>query len=295
MYVFLNNKIVRESDAKVSVYDHGFLYGDGVYETMRSYDDTVFMLDGHMKRLRRSASLIRLKLPEGRFIRGAVYKALEANRLSNAYIRITVSRGKGPIGLDPDLCGEPTLVVIAEEFREYPEAYYKKGTRLIMAKTRRNPMEALNPEIKSLNFLNNILAKMEAKETDAQEAIMLNTDGFIAEGTVSNIFFVKDGMLCTPSLDAGILDGVTRKLVIGLAKTKGMKVKEGLFCTKDALKASEVFFTNTTSEIMPVSRIDDTEFRVGKITGALHKSYKEKVAEYIRRNRPKNKIKDYKL
>ncbi len=284
MYIFLGDKIVAEQEAVVSVYDHGFLYGDGIYETMRSYNGSVFMFERHMERLRRSALFIRLGLPEDGYIRHAVYDTLDANGLSDAYVRITVSRGKGPIGLDPDLCREPTFVVIAEQFREYPEQCYRHGITLIIARTRRNLKDALDPRIKSLNFLNNILARIEAKERGAYEAVMLNAEGFISEGTVSNIFFVRDDILCTPSPDVGILDGITRELIIGLAKRNGIGVKEGEFYPDDLFHSSEVFFTNTTAEVMPVSQAEDREFDVGEITRSLRRLYREEVAEYIRKS-----------
>ena len=189
MHVYLNNKIVPKSEATVSVYDHGFLYGDGVYETMRAYDGVVFMIDEHIGRLRRSAEMIRLLLPkDSDGIKKAVYETLIANNRKEAYIRLTVSRGYGPIGLDPDLCRDATFVVIAEEMKGYPSSMYKNGINIIIAGTRRNLREAINPRIKSLNFLNNILAKIEAKDAGAYEAVMLNSKGYIAEGTISNIF-----------------------------------------------------------------------------------------------------------
>jgi branched-chain amino acid aminotransferase len=281
MFVFLNGKVVKESDACISVYDHGFLYGDGIYETMRSYEGVVFMLDRHIDRLSRSASLIKLALPGREFLRNAVYETIQSNGLSSAYIRITVSRGRGPIGLDPGLCREPTIVVIAEKFREYPAAYYQKGTELILAKTRRNLVEALNPGIKSLNFLNNILAKTEAVERGAYEAVMLNKDGCVAEGTVSNVFFVSHGRLCTPSPEVGILEGITREVVISAAKADGIDVIEGVFLPEDIFLAEEVFLTNTTGEIVPVSRLEHAAYRIGAMTRHLHELYRAEVARHI--------------
>jgi branched-chain amino acid aminotransferase len=281
MKIFLNDRIVPEHEAMVSVFDHGFLYGDGIYETMRAYDGIVFMLDRHIERLNRSASLIQLTVPSPDSIRDAVYETIRANGLKSAYVRVTVSRGKGPIGLDPALCPKPTLVVIAEEFRAYPEKYYNEGVKFIIAKTRRNLIEALNPKIKSLNFLNNILAKIEAKERGAYEALMLNAEGFISEGTVCNIFFVSDSILCTPSVDTGVLDGITRELVIELAKETGLQVREGNFRTQDLFCASEVFFTNTTSEVMPVSQIEDVNYAVGDITRRLRKLYGDMVRKTV--------------
>lgn len=285
MYIFLDGVVVPESRAVVSVYDHGYLYGDGVYETMRSYDGIVFMIRRHMERLARSAALIRLDSPETEKLIDAIRQTLEANKLSDAYIRITLSRGKGPIGLDPGLCGSPTLVVIAEQFREYPASCYENGVHFVFAKTRRNLAGAIDPKIKSLNFLNNILAKIEAKERDAYEAIMLNEAGFLTEGTICNIFFVRNGVLCTPSVEAGILDGITRELVVGLAKREGIRVEEGMFLPNDLLEASEVFFTNTTAEVMPVTRVEETGFEVGKITRTLRGLYKNEVEKYVRNNR----------
>ena len=285
MYIFLNKTIVPESDAVVSVYDRGFLYGDGIYETMRAYNGVVFMLEKHLERLGRSASLTRLDIPETGFITDAVCRTMEANKLSDAYIRVTVSRGKGPIGLDPDLCKEPTFVVITEDFREYPGHLYSDGVKLVIAKTRRNLVSAINPRIKSLNFLNNIFAKMEAKEGGAYEAVMLNAEGLIAEGTVSNIFFVKDNVLCTPALDVGVLDGITREMVISLAKKNAIRVSEGKLYPADLFNASEVFFTNTTSEIMPVSQVELLAYKVGEITKSLHMLYKEEVSAYLKNYR----------
>ena len=285
MYIFLNKTIVPESDAVVSVYDRGFLYGDGIYETMRAYNGVVFMLEKHLERLGRSALLTRLDIPETGFITDAVCRTMEANKLSDAYIRVTVSRGKGPIGLDPELCKEPTFVVITEDFREYPGHLYSDGVKLVIAKTRRNLVSAINPRIKSLNFLNNIFAKMEAKEGGAYEAVMLNAEGLIAEGTVSNIFFVKDNVLCTPALDVGVLDGITREMVISLAKKNAIRVSEGKFYPADLFNASEVFFTNTTSEIMPVSQVELIAYKVGEITKSLHMLYKEEVSAYLKNYR----------
>ncbi len=284
MYVFLNGSIVPESEAMISVYDHGFLYGDGIYETMRAYEGVVFMMDRHMERLRRSASMIRLDLPGDDYLRDAVLRAVAANDLADAYIRITVSRGKGRPGLDPALCNEPTLVVFAGQFKPYPESLYSDGVRLVIARTRRNLVSAVDPKIKSLNFLNNILAKMEAKEKGAYEAVMLSAEGFIAEGTVSNIFFVAGGALCTPSVDVGILDGITRELVIAAARKAAIEVREGEFTPEDLAGASEVFFTNTTSEVMPVSAVGDRTYCVGEITKRLGRRYRDYVEEYIRNN-----------
>ncbi len=283
MFVYLNNKIVPAAEARISVFDHGFLYGDGIYETMRVYDGVIFLIGEHLNRLRRSASLIGLDLPKNDAdMRSAVYDTLLANDLSDAYVRVTISRGSGEIGLDPDLCKEPTFIIIAEKFKNYPRSYYENGIRLKIASVRRNLKEALNPQIKSLNFLNNILAKIEAKKVDAHEAIMLNAYGHLAEGTVSNIFFLKNSILHTPSIKCGILDGITRALVIDLAARNAITVKEGDFKPEDLYGATEVFITNSTMEVMPVSRVDEVHFNVGETARLLLTKYKQEVKVYVR-------------
>jgi branched-chain amino acid aminotransferase len=283
MYVYLNNRTIPSGEARVSVFDHGFLYGDGIYETMRVYDGVVFMFDEHIERLHRSASLIHLDLPkDSAAIKMAVYDTLKANYLTNAYVRVTVSRGHGPIGLDPALCKEPTFVVIATDFKDYPRSFYDEGIKLMIVSVRRNIREALNPQIKSLNFLNNILAKIETKQTDSYEALMLNSEGYLAEGAISNIFFVRDKVLCTPSIECGILDGITRGLVLAIAARSGVTVEEGDFAPEDLYLATEVFVTNTTMEVMPVSRVDAAHFDVGEITKLLMANYRHEVKAYVR-------------
>jgi branched-chain amino acid aminotransferase len=282
MYVYLNGKIVPSKEAVVSVFDHGFLYGDGIYETMRVYDGVVFKLDEHLGRLFRSASLIGLTIPfDTDHLKIAVYETLIANTLRNAYVRLTVSRGRGPVGLDPELCSEPTFVIIAQELKEYPRAFYENGLTVTISETRRNLKEAINPRIKSLNFLNNILAKIEAKKSGAYEALMLNARGKLTEGTISNLFFLKDGIVCAPSLACGILDGITRGTVIELAGREGLNVKEGAFTKTDLYSAEEVFLTNTTMEVMPVSKVDDRQYAVGGMAKLLRKAYKHEVNAYV--------------
>ncbi len=282
MYIYLNNAIVKASDAKVSVFDHGFLYGDGIFETMRAYNGVIFMFDEHLSRLFRSAAYISLDIKRSiSDIKIAIYETLKANSLSNAYVRLSISRGYGPIGIDPDLCKENTFVIIANQFKSYPNSYYLEGIDTIVSSVRRNPVEALNPQIKSLNFLNNILAKIEAKKMQAMEAIMLNIEGFISEGTISNIFFAKDEMLYTPSINCSILDGITRGVVIELAKRNGIKVIEGQFRLEELHSASEVFLTNSSMELMPVRRVNDKKYVAGKIYKILHKEFKKEVEAYV--------------
>ncbi|MEW6599682.1 MAG: aminotransferase class IV [Nitrospirota bacterium] len=284
--IYLNNKLVPRSRAKVSVFDHGFLYGDGIYETLRSYGGVVFMFDDHIERLFQSASLIGLHIPRSPDeIKKAVYRTMEANRLSEAVIRITISRGPGPVGLDPALCPAPTFVIFASQFRKYPGEFYRKGIKVCIADIRRNYSRALDPRIKSLNFLNNVLAKIDAKKKGAYEALMLNYRGYLAEGTISNVFFIKDDVLYTPSLNVGILDGITRRTILNAAAELGIKTREGKFKPQEISAAQEVFISNTTMEVMPVSRIvEGGRFHVpGRITVLLHKAYKRKVADYTRR------------
>jgi branched-chain amino acid aminotransferase len=283
--IYLNNKLVPKSKAKVSVFDHGFLYGDGVYETLRAYNGVVFMIDEHIKRLFRSASMIKLKIPKTPAeIKKAVYKTIKTNRHNEAFIRISISRGFGPIGLDPKLCPKPTFVIISKAFKEYPQKYYEKGVKVAIVSVRRNFKDALNPQIKSLNFLNNILAKIESIHKGAYEAIMLNYRGYLAEGTISNIFFIKNNVICTPSVNVGILDGITRRLILDCARKLKIKTREGLFRPSDIYNAQEVFISNTTMEVMPVTKVDNAKIgtKAGKITQMLGLEYKKKVSEYIK-------------
>ncbi|MBI5196703.1 MAG: branched-chain-amino-acid transaminase [Nitrospirae bacterium] len=283
--IYLNNKLVLRDKALISVFDHGFLYGDGIYETLRAYDGVAFKFDEHIERLFRSAAMIGLKIPMSPAdIKKAVYKTIRANKLKEAFIRINISRGAGPIGLDPRLCPEPTFVIICNPFKDYPEQYYEKGVKVVIVNVRRNFKNALNPMIKSLNFLNNVLANIEGMKEDAHEAIMLNYKGYIAEGTTSNIFFIKNKTLFTPELEVGILDGITRRIILNLADEAGMKLSEGRFIPDDVYDADEVFISSTTREIMPVTKIDDIKIgsKTGRITKALLAAYRKKVDEYIK-------------
>lgn len=282
--IYLNNKLIPKNKATISIFDHGFLYGDGVYETLRAYEGVVFKFEEHIKRLFRSADMIGLKVPKTLHeIKRAVYKTLRANNLKEAFIRINVSRGFGPIGLDPGLCPKPTFVIIANPFKDYPLQFYRKGVKIVIVNVRRNFKDALNPMIKSLNFLNNILATIEGQKKGAHEAIMLNYKGYIAEGTTSNIFFVKNNLLYTPAVDVGILDGITRQVILNIAEELMIRFREGKFTQKDIYSADEVFISSTTREIMPVNRVDDVKIgnKIGKITKKLLMAYREKVAEYI--------------
>lgn len=274
MKIYLNHSIVPESEARVSVTDRGFLYGDGVFETMRAYGGEIFKLSLHIQRLMRSASLVGLDIGRDQAgIIAAIDETLAANELEDALIRVTVSRGTGPRGIDPTLDYTPTFVVMAWPFKPYARELFDKGVRLIIPNTRRMPPSALDPAIKSCNFLNNIMAKGEASRAGAFDALMLNSSGHLAECTISNIFFVQGGVVMTPSLECGILEGITRSHIIGLAKGLGMQVQEGEYTPKDIYGANEVFLSNTSMEVMPVSRVDSAEYEVGEVAGALLRAY----------------------
>jgi branched-chain amino acid aminotransferase len=284
MKVFVNNKIVPSEKARISVFDHGLLYGDGIFETLRSYNGVVFKLDAHLKRLRKSASLIRLSLPFTQKELGSIiYDTLKANKLSDAYIRISVTRGEGPIGLDTALCPEPNVIVMTKQLMPYPDQLYTGGVKVIVAKTKRNLKEALDPKIKSLNFLNNVLAKTEAVKRKAFEAIMLNHRDHVTEGTVSNIFMVKRGILMTPSVDSGILDGITRQTVIRIAQRMRIEPIQKNIRLKELYDAEEVFLTNTSLEVMPVRQLDNVLYKKRDITNIIRDEYNKVVQREIKR------------
>jgi branched-chain amino acid aminotransferase len=265
MHIFLNDRFVPRDEALVSVFDHGFLYGDGIYETLRAYGGRIFMLQQHLARLQRSAKLIGLEIPiPEKDWPSLLSDAIARNQLSDAYLRITVSRGTGEIGLDPGLCPKPTVVVIAKPFQAYPPHLFKEGVSLISTSVHRNLATALSPQIKSLNFLNNILAKQEAVHAGAFDGVMLNAEGHLTECTTSNIFFVQHGALCTPSVACGILDGITREVVLALAKEQGIKIEESAYTPEALRQAEECFLTNTTMELMPVRDMDQRLVGSGK-------------------------------
>lgn len=284
MLVYMNGHFLPREEARVSVFDHGYLYGDGIYETLRSYDGKIFLLNRHLARLRQSAELISLTLPLPLDkISDALKEALTVNKLQNAYLRIQISRGPGEIGLDPALCPAPTMVIVTRPFHDYPQDLYEKGVAVALVATRRNHPLALPPAIKSTNFLNNILAKIESLQAGAYEGILLNWKGYVAEGTISNIFTVRKGVLSTPSLETGILEGVTRDLVLHLARTAGIRTREALLRPKNLLQADECFLTNTTVEVMPVTTVDSTVIGAGTpgpVTRALMQAYRAEVRRH---------------
>ncbi|KKL89699.1 hypothetical protein LCGC14_1912090 [marine sediment metagenome] len=274
MQVFLNDKLVPESDARVSVLDRGFLYGDSVFETLRAYGGVPFMLSTHLRRLARSADALGIHIPISiDELRSAVMSTLEANSLKSAYLRVMVSRGVGPPGFDPTADTTPTLVVLARELSPYPDEMYTDGVKLIVSPVRRNHPQALDPSIKSGNFLNNILAKADASRAGAYDSVMLSLEGFVAECTSSNIFFARDGVLYTPSTRVGILDGITRETIIAQAHKMNIQVREGEYTLESLMEAEEVFITNTTMEVMPVRAVDDRTFRPGPLAKMLREAY----------------------
>lgn len=285
MWIFLNDRFVPREDALVSVFDHGFLYGDGIYETLRAYGGRIFMLTHHLARLQRSAKLIGLDIPiPEKDWPSLLSDAIARNSLSDAYLRITVSRGTGEIGLDPSLCPKPTVVVIAKPFQTYPPHLFTQGVSLITTSVHRNLATALSPQIKSLNFLNNILAKQEATKAGAFDGVMLNAEGRLTECTTSNIFFVQHGALCTPSVACGILDGITREVVLTLAREQGLKTEESAYTPEALRQAEECFLTNTTMEIMPVRDVDQHLVGSGKpgpVTLSLHKQFQSNLDRFL--------------
>jgi len=256
MQVFLNGKLVPEKKATVSIQDHGFLYGDGVYETIRVYGGRPFLLHEHLRRLNNSMRGIRLTPPLSLIDIGhAVQKTILANRHKEAVIRLTVTRGPGAYGFDPALCDRPTLVITSTPFKPYPREYYRKGILVAVVSIQRNSPAALPPDVKSTSCLNGILAKMESLDLAAQEGLFLTEEGTLCEGTVSNVFLVKGDELLTPRLEGTLLPGVTREWVCMLARSSGIKVQETRISVSALIAADEIFLTNTTMEIMPVSRV----------------------------------------
>ena len=265
MKVFIDGKYYDERNAKISVFDHGLLYGDGVFEGIRAYNGRVFKLKEHIDRLFYSAKAILLELPMSHAkIMDAVIVTCRENKIRNGYVRLVVTRGVGTLGLNPRSCKRPSVIVIADKIQLYPQEYYKRGLDIITVPTMRNLHSALNPAIKSLNYLNNILAKIEANNGGCEEAVMLNAEGFVAECTGDNLFIVKNGELSTPPLSAGALYGITRQTVIELAMEAGVKVNEPNLTRYDLFNADECFLTGTGAEIVPVVKIDGRVIGAGK-------------------------------
>ena len=277
--IYIAGKLYDKQDAKISVYDHGLLYGDGVFEGLRSYGGKVFRLEEHLKRLYDSARAIALTIPMSvDELSEAVNSTLRANKLQDGYIRLVVTRGAGSLGLDPNRTSDPQVIIIADKITLYPEDYYRNGLSIVTASTVRNHPAALNPRIKSLNYLNNILAKIEGLQAGCIEALMLNHKGEVAECTGDNIFLVRRGVVLTPPIDAGILEGVTRDAVIELARESRLEVREISLTRHDVYIADECFLTGTAAEVIPVVKVDDRPIgdgTVGPITRDLMQRFHE--------------------
>lgn len=277
MKIYMTGKLVEESEAMISVFDHGLLYGDGVFEGIRVYNNRVFLLKEHIDRLFNSAKAIALEIPMSKEeLVTAVADTCKANELKNGYVRLIVTRGKGSLGLNPYLCKDPEIIIIAAEIQLYPKDFYENGLKIVTVGTVRNHPEAINPRIKSLNYLNNVLAKIEAINAGCMECIMLNHKGEVAEASGDNIFTIKDGKLYTPSIYSGALEGLTRNKVISLAKSLGYSVNEVSMQRYDLYTADEVFLTGTAAEIISVVEIDKRAIgsgTPGEITKELASSY----------------------
>lgn len=282
-YIFLGGEFVKKEDAVISVYDHGFLYGDGVFEGIRVYSGNVFRLDAHLKRLYESAHSIMLEIPYTfEEMTQIIVDTVRKNELSSAYIRVVVSRGKGNLGLDPKSCSQPRVIVIAEPLALYPKELYERGLKVGSVATRRNRPDVLSPQIKSLNYLNNILVKLEANQAGVDEALMLNDQGYVTEGSADNIFLVKNGVLYTPPVYLGALEGITRNAIIDLAKRNGYEVKEQPFTRHDVYIADEVFLTGTAVEVIAVIDVDTRKIADGKpgpVTNHLLAEFRKLVTE----------------
>jgi len=277
--VYIDGTLYENDQAKVSVFDHGLLYGDGVFEGIRAYGGRIFQLDAHLERLYDSAKAIALKIPlSPEKLKEAIRNTLDTNGLKDAYIRVVVTRGVGTLGLDPNKCSGSSLIIITDSITLYPDELYEKGLEIVTVATIRIHPAALSPRIKSLNYLNNILAKIEAINAGCLEALMLNANGLVAECTGDNIFIVRKGVIFTPPETAGILKGITRGVVMGLAREEGIEVREENLTRYDLYTADECFLTGTAAEIIPVVRIDRRQIgpgTPGPITSRLRKLFNE--------------------
>ncbi len=277
--IYIDGHYYEKDEAKISVFDHGYLYGDGIFEGIRFYNGRVFKCEEHIDRLYMAAKAIFMEIPLSKEeMTAALLETIRKNKLNDGYIRLVVSRGKGDLGLSPTKCPKPTVVIIADTITLYPEELYELGMKVITASTRRNSPSALDPQIKSLNYLNNILAKIEANRVNAPEAIMLNTDGIVAECTGDNIFIIKDNLVYTPPIYVGALDGITRKTVISICKDLGIEIYEKEFTLYNLYNADECFFTGTAAEVIAVTEVDGRVIGnglAGEITKKLLKEFQK--------------------
>jgi branched-chain amino acid aminotransferase len=278
--IWIDGELVDEKNAKISVFDHGLLYGDGVFEGIRVYNSKVFEQEAHIRRLYDSAKGIRLEIAmsKGELI-DAIEKTVEANGISDGYIRLVITRGTGTLGLNPFICKNSRIIIIADHIQLYPEELYEKGMKIISATTARNHPLAIPPQVKSLNYLNNILAKIEALDNNVPEAIMYNHEGYVAEATGDNVFIVRDGVIYTPPAEAGSLGGITRSVVIRLAKEENLEVIEKNLTRFDLYVCDEFFLTGTAAEVIGIVEIDGRIIGDGK-PGPITKLLRQKFFEY---------------
>jgi branched-chain amino acid aminotransferase len=280
--VYINGELFDKEDAKISVFDHGVLFGDGVFEGMRSYDGTVFRLQQHLDRLWDSAKAIWVEIPISKEeMTQAVNETLKVNDIKDGYVRLIITRGIGTLGLDAHLCKNPQVIIITDHIALYPKEFYEKGLEIVTASTQRNSPAALDPRIKSLNYLNNILAKIEGAQAGCVEALMLNHKGEVAECTGDNIFIVSNGELRTPPIDAGILEGITRGAVIELAEHAEIPLREMPLTRYDVYVADECFLTGSAAEVIPVVKVDDRVIGDGK-PGRLTRDMEKRFHQLIR-------------
>ncbi len=278
MKIFIDGKYYDERTAKVSVFDHGLLYGDGIFEGIRAYNGRVFKLKEHIDRLFYSAKGILLNMPMShQALMAATVETCRRNKIRDGYIRLLVTRGVGTLGLNPNRCKRPSTIIIADKIQLYPPEVYQRGMAIITVPTTRNLHSALNPAIKSLNYLNNIMAKIEANNSGCEEAIMLNAEGYVSECTGDNLFIVKENQLLTPPLSAGALYGITRRVVLEMAEQFGLKVGEPNLTRYDVFNADECFLTGTGAELVPIVKVDGRVIGKGKpgpITQKLVSQYR---------------------
>jgi len=281
-WIYVDGKFVEEKDAVVSVFDHGLLYGDGCFEGIRAYDGYVFKLDDHIDRLYNAAKAISLTIPISKEeMTEVVVESCRRNDIADGYIRLVVTRGKGDLGLSPSKCPKPTIICIAATIALYPQEFYEKGLKVITATQRRNKATIIDPQIKSLNYLNNILARAEADRLGAPEALMLTEDGLVAECTGDNIFIITKGELWTPPIHLGILDGITRSSVLEIAQQKGLTVKEKAFTLFNVYCADECFLTGTAAELIAVTDLDGRVIGDG-VAGPVTRSLLAEFKQYVK-------------
>jgi branched-chain amino acid aminotransferase len=286
MKIYIDGKFHDRGEAKISVLDHGLLYGDGVFEGIRIYNRKVFKLTEHIERLYHSAKAILLDIPmQQAEMEQAVQETVSINAKVDGYIRLIVTRGEGALGLDPAPCEKPSVIIIAGDIQLYPQEYYEKGIAIITAATRRVPADSLDPRIKSLNYLNNIMAKVEAKQAGCLEAVMLNHEGYVSECTADNIFIISRGTLLTPAPHYGALDGITRASVIEISQSCGIPQRDTALTRYDLYTADECFMTGTGAEIMPVTKIDGRPVGDGK-PGSMTKRFIDGFRNLVLQNNP---------